>query len=159
MRSGLSWLWLSGLVIALDQLTKFAIQQGLSLHEYIPVLPFFNIVRVHNVGAAFSLFADADGWQRTFFIAVAGGASIFILYLLRKASGRPLYCIALALILGGALGNLIDRIAYGYVVDFLDVHYGTWHWPAFNVADSAITVGAALFIWDSFQKHPVTCQE
>jgi signal peptidase II len=150
-RDGLSWLWLSGLVIALDQISKLAIRMGLEVGDYIPVLPFFNIVRMHNTGAAFSLLADQPGWQRGFFIAVSLAASVFILHLLRKAGRRPAYCMALALILGGAVGNLIDRIWLGHVVDFLDFFAGSWHWPAFNVADSAITVGAALLIWDALR--------
>lgn len=151
-RNGLKWLWLSTLVIALDQLTKLLVIDHLTLYEAIPLTGFFNLVRAHNAGAAFSLLADQPGWQRLFFLAVGLIASGIIVHLLRKTRGRAMFCFSLALILGGALGNVIDRIAYGYVVDFLDVHLGTWHWPAFNVADSGITVGAVLLVVDSLRK-------
>ncbi|MCU0840649.1 MAG: signal peptidase II [Thiobacillaceae bacterium] len=155
-RKGLAWLWLSALVLSLDQITKLAVIDALAPYQdVIPLTAFFNLVHVHNTGAAFSLFADQPGWQRYFFLAVALVASTVILYLLRRTRGQPLFCAALALILGGALGNVIDRIAYGHVVDFLDFHAGGWHWPAFNVADSAITVGAALIILDSLRRKPV----
>lgn len=152
-RSGLNWLWLSALVIVLDQITKLLVIDSLALHETIPLTGFFNLVRAHNTGAAFSLLANEPGWQRLFFLAVGIIASGFIFHLLRKAQGRPLFCLALALILGGALGNVIDRIAYGHVVDFLDFYLGAWHWPAFNVADSGISVGAVLLILDSLRKR------
>ncbi|MBI5937578.1 MAG: lipoprotein signal peptidase [Betaproteobacteria bacterium] len=151
-KNGLKWLWLSALIIALDQLTKLLVIDSLTLHEAIPLTDFFNLMRAHNTGAAFSLLADQPGWQRLFFVAVALVASGIIFHLLRKTQGRPLFCFSLALILGGALGNVIDRIAYGHVVDFLDFYLGTWHWPAFNVADSGITVGAVLLIADSLRK-------
>lgn len=152
-KTGLAWLWLATLVLVLDQLTKLAVVQTMALHDFIPVTGFFNLVRAHNTGAAFSLLADQTGWQRLFFLAVGLVASGIIVHLLRKTRGRPLFCLALALILGGALGNVIDRLAYGYVVDFLDFYLGDWHWPAFNVADSGITVGAVLLILDSLRKH------
>lgn len=152
-KTGLAWLWLAALVLVLDQLTKLAVVQTMALHDFIPVTGFFNLVRAHNTGAAFSLLADQTGWQRLFFLAVGLVASGIIVHLLRKTRGRPLFCLALALILGGALGNVIDRLAYGYVVDFLDFYLGDWHWPAFNVADSGITVGAVLLILDSLRKH------
>jgi signal peptidase II len=152
-RSGLFWLWLAALTIVLDQLSKWVVVDRLSAYaDVIPLTGFFNLVHVHNTGAAFSLFADQPGWQRFFFLGIAVIATAVILYLLRKTAGRRRFSIALALILGGALGNVIDRIVYGYVIDFLDFYLGTWHWPAFNVADSAITLGAALLIWDSFRK-------
>ena len=151
-RNSLRWLWLSALVIALDQFTKRLVVDSLALHDAIPLTDFFNLVRAHNSGAAFSLLADQPGWQRLFFLAVGLVASGVIVHLLRKTQGRPLFCLALALILGGALGNVIDRAAYGYVVDFLDFYLGDWHWPAFNVADSGITVGAALLILDGLRK-------
>jgi len=151
--TGLAWLWLAVVVLALDQLTKLAIMDNLAAYrDVIPLTGFFNLVHVHNTGAAFSLFADQPGWQQTFFVVLALVAAGVILYLLRKTRGQPLFCAALALILGGAVGNLVDRVRYGHVIDFLDFYLGTWHWPAFNVADSAITVGAALLIWDSFRK-------
>jgi len=154
-RSGLFWLWLSALTILLDQITKLAVVDRLTAYvDVIPLTGFFNLVHVHNTGAAFSLFADQPGWQRFFFLGIAVVATVVILYLLQKTAGRPRFSIALALILGGALGNVIDRIVYGHVIDFLDFYLGTWHWPAFNVADSAITLGAALLIWDSFSTAP-----
>ncbi|TCS73996.1 signal peptidase II [Sulfuritortus calidifontis] len=153
-QSGLAWLWLAALVLVLDQMTKLAVIQTMALHDAIPVTDFFNLVRAHNTGAAFSLLADQPGWQRIFFLAIGLVASGVILHLLRKTRGRPLFCLALALILGGAVGNVIDRLAYGHVVDFLDFHLGDWHWPAFNVADSGITVGAVLLVWQSLRKQP-----
>ncbi|MBI5330609.1 MAG: lipoprotein signal peptidase [Betaproteobacteria bacterium] len=153
-RSGLIWLWLSLLTLVLDQLTKLWVIDAIAPYaEIVPVTGFFNLVHVHNTGAAFSLFADQPGWQRGFFLTVAVLASGVILYLLARTRGRTLFCIALALILGGALGNVIDRTLYGHVIDFLDVYAGAWHWPAFNVADSAITLGAALLIRDGFRKQ------
>ena len=153
-RSGLSWLWIAVLVAVLDQITKLmVIDQLVAYVDVIPLTSFFNLVHVHNTGAAFSLFADQPGWQRYFFLGIAVVASAVIFYLLRKAAGRPLYAIALTLILGGAIGNVIDRALYGHVIDFLDFYLGTWHWPAFNVADSAITVGAVMLVWDSFRKE------
>ena len=147
------WLWLSALVVLLDQLSKLAVIDRLSAYvDAIPLTGFFNLVHVHNTGAAFSLFADQPGWQRFFFLGIGVAAAAVIFYLLKKTAGRPRFSIALALILGGAIGNVIDRVLYGYVIDFLDFYLGTWHWPAFNVADSAISVGAALLIWDSFKK-------
>ncbi|MEW5786315.1 MAG: signal peptidase II [Pseudomonadota bacterium] len=154
-KSGLSWLWLALVVLALDQLTKLAVTANLAPYQdVIPLTGFFNLVHVHNTGAAFSLFADQPGWQRGFFLAVALAASAFILHLLRKTRGKPLFCGALALVLGGAVGNVIDRLLYGHVIDFLDVHALGWHWPAFNVADSGITVGAVLLVLDSLRKEP-----
>jgi len=151
--TGLRWLWLAGLALVLDQLTKLAIMGSLTAYQdVIPLTGFFNLVHVHNTGAAFSLFADQPGWQRAFFMVLASVAAVVIVYLLRRTRGQPLFCGSLSLILGGAVGNLIDRVQYGYVIDFLDFYVGTWHWPAFNVADSAITLGAALLIWDSFRK-------
>lgn len=152
---GLKWLWLSGLVLLLDQITKLAVMARLAPYQdVIPLTGFFNLVHVHNTGAAFSLFADQPGWQRFFFLGVAAVATVVILHLLHKTRGRPLFASALALILGGAIGNVIDRALYGHVIDFLDFYVGTWHWPAFNVADSAITLGAALLILESFKKEP-----
>ncbi|MEW6313660.1 MAG: signal peptidase II [Pseudomonadota bacterium] len=152
MRSWWAWLLVSAVVIVLDQTTKYAITQSFHFGEYLPVTSFFNLVLTYNTGAAFSLLADAGGWQHIFFVAVAVVASVVIVYLLRKHRDDRLFSFSLALILGGALGNLIDRIAIGKVVDFLDFYVGTYHWPAFNIADSAITVGALLLVWDSFKK-------
>lgn len=151
--TGLRWLWLAGLVLLLDQITKVMVMDSLvAYQDVIPLTGFFNLVHVHNTGAAFSLFADQAGWQRAFFVVLASVAAVVIVYLLRRTRGQPLFCGSLALILGGAVGNLVDRVLYGHVIDFLDFYVGAWHWPAFNVADSAITVGAALLIWDSFRK-------
>jgi len=152
LASGLRWLWLSGLVLLLDQITKLAVSNSLALHDAIPVTPFFSLVYWQNPGAAFSLFANQPGWQRSFFIFIALAATFIIFSLLRKTRGRPLFCAALALILGGAVGNVIDRFAYGHVVDFLLFHWRDWFYPAFNVADSGITVGAILLIMDSFRR-------
>jgi signal peptidase II len=150
--SGLVWLWLSGLVIGLDLLTKRLILANLEYQDSIPFTSFFNLVHVRNTGAAFSLFADQPGWQRGFFIAIALLVSAVIIHLLRKSQGRVLFCLSLALVLGGAIGNVIDRIAYGHVIDFLDFYWSTWHWPAFNVADIAITLGATMLVWDSLRE-------
>ena len=152
-KNGLPWLWLAALTLALDQITKLAVIANLAPYQdVIPLTGFFNLVHVHNTGAAFSLFADQPGWQRGFFMVVGVVASGLMIYLLRKTRGRPVFCLALALILGGALGNVIDRALYGHVIDFLDFHLAGWHWPAFNVADSGITVGAILLVLDSFRK-------
>lgn len=147
------WLGLAGLVILLDQLTKHAITARFGLGETADFTPFFSLTLAYNRGAAFSFLNDADGWQRWLFSAIAVIASVWIVGLLRKHREQKLFCAALALILGGALGNLIDRIAYGHVVDFLLFHWQEHYFPAFNVADSGITVGAALMLWDSY-KNP-----
>ena len=131
-----------------DQITKVLIAGLYELGEGTPVTSFFNIVRVHNTGAAFSFLADAGGWQRWLFTGLSAGASIFIVYLLYSHAGQRLFCFALTCVLGGAVGNLIDRVVYGYVIDFLDFYAAGWHFPAFNVADSAITLGAACLILD-----------
>jgi signal peptidase II len=155
MRDWRLWLLPSALVIALDQSTKHWIVQAFSFGEASAVTSFFNLVLAHNTGAAFSFLAGAGGWQRLFFIVVASVASVVILYLLRKHGRQTLFGLALSLVLGGALGNLIDRIRWGYVVDFLDFYYGSYHWPAFNVADMAITGGVILLVWDSFRKPDI----
>ena len=149
----LPWLGIALVVIVLDQLTKYWIHQTLTYGQAIEVLPFFNLVLVYNPGAAFSFLSDQPGWQKHFFIAVATLASGWVLYLLARHPHRRLFCFGLALILGGAIGNLIDRIALGAVIDFVDVHVAGYHWPAFNVADSSITCGAALLILGSFGKQ------
>ncbi len=146
------WLGLSALIVILDQITKLWISHHFVYGEHLAVTDFFNLVLAHNSGAAFSFLSDASGWQRWLFSAIAVIAAVWITWLLRKHEQEKLFCFALALILGGALGNLIDRIAYGYVVDFLDFYWGSYHFPAFNIADSAITCGAALLIWESFTK-------
>jgi signal peptidase II len=139
--------------MAVDQITKWAVFLGMEFHSMIPVLPFFSLVHVHNTGAAFSFLADAGGWQRWFFLGIGLAASLFILHLLRKHHREPVMATGLSLILGGALGNILDRVWHGFVVDFLYLHYEEFSWPAFNVADSAITVGAVLLIWDSLRRH------
>ncbi|MEO7559546.1 MAG: signal peptidase II [Nitrosospira sp.] len=139
-------------VLVLDFATKRWVESALFHGEQIPLTSFFNLVLTYNAGAAFSFLSDAAGWQRWFFSAIAGGASILIVYLLRKHAAEKLFCVALSLILGGALGNLWDRISLGHVVDFLDFHAAGYHWPAFNVADSAIFIGAMLLIVDGFRR-------
>jgi signal peptidase II len=147
------WLGLAAFVIVLDQLSKLAISSHFFYGESKSVITgFFNLVLAHNTGAAFSFLNDAGGWQRWMFTAIAVAASIWIVRLLRQHAQQTLFCLALALVLGGALGNLVDRVAYGYVVDFLDFYWANYHFPAFNVADSAISVGAALLLLDSFRK-------
>jgi signal peptidase II len=146
----LHWLWLSLIILALDLWTKSLAEQHLHLYQRIEVLPFFNITLAYNSGAAFSFLADAGGWQRWFFTAVAVVASVVIVAWLLKLRGERMVALALALILGGAIGNLWDRLTLGHVVDFLDFHWAGYHFPAFNVADSAITVGAILLIVDMF---------
>jgi signal peptidase II len=146
------WLALSALVIVLDQLSKAWITGHFAFGESFTVLSIFNLVLAHNTGAAFSFLNDAGGIQRWLFSIIAISASAWIIWLLRKHSAQVLFALALSMILGGALGNLIDRLAYGYVVDFLDFHWGIYHFPAFNLADSAITCGAFLLILDSFKE-------
>jgi len=148
------WLGLAFAVIVADHLTKWWISSTLDFQQAIPVLPFFSLVRVHNTGAAFSFLADASGWQRWFFIGVGILATVIIVRLLKNHGHEPRLAFPLALVLGGALGNVIDRVVLGHVVDFLYFHYRSFAWPAFNVADSAITVGAALLIWDSLRGKP-----
>ena len=151
-----TWLGLAFAVIVLDHLTKWWVTTSLDYQEAIPVLPFFSLVRVHNTGAAFSFLADAGGWQRWFFIAVGVIATVIIVRLLNRHAHEPRLAFSLALVLGGALGNVIDRVVLGHVVDFLYFHYQDFGWPAFNVADSAISVGAALLIWDSLFGKPAS---
>jgi signal peptidase II len=144
----LPWLILAVIIILADQFTKTLILGYYKLGDSTPVTSFFNIVRVHNTGAAFSFLAGAGGWQRWFFTGIGAVATIFILWMLRSHHAQKLFSFALACILGGAIGNVIDRLLHGYVVDFLDFYYGTWHFPAFNIADSAITLGAICLILD-----------
>lgn len=150
----LKWLWLSALVIVLDQASKWFMSSWLSLYETVAVVPFFNLTMAHNTGAAFSFLAQAGGWQRWFFAVIAFVVSVVLfVWLKRLSSTAKLEAISISLILGGAVGNLIDRVLLGYVVDFLDFYnyYGNYHFPAFNIADSAICIGAALLIIDSFR--------
>ena len=144
----LPWLGIAFIVILLDQFTKTLILGAFKLGDVHTVTSFFDIVRAHNTGAAFSFLAGASGWQRWFFIGLGTAAAIFIVWMLRSHGGQRLFGWALALILGGALGNVIDRLIHGYVVDFVQVHYAGRYFPAFNVADSAISVGAACLILD-----------
>jgi signal peptidase II len=147
-RGLLPWLGIALAIILLDQFTKTLILGFFELGDSRTVTSFFNVVRVHNTGAAFSFLAGASGWQRWFFVGLGIAAAGFIVWMLRSHGGQRLFAWALALILGGALGNVIDRLLHGYVVDFIQVHYAGWYFPSFNVADSAITVGAVLLILD-----------
>ena len=142
------WLGIALVIVLVDQFTKTLIVGYYHLGQSTPVTPFFNIVRAHNTGAAFSFLAGASGWQRWFFLVLGGAAAIFIIWMLKRHGHQKLFAWALALILGGAVGNVIDRAMHGYVVDFLDFHARGWHFPAFNVADSGITLGAILLILD-----------
>lgn len=147
------WLGIAAIVILLDQISKITILRTFRYAEEMAITSFFNLVLAFNKGAAFSFLSDQGGWQRYFFTGIALAAAGFILYLLRKHAGQRMFCWALALIMGGALGNLIDRIAYGHVIDFLDFHWrGLGHFPAFNIADSGITIGAILFIVDELRR-------
>jgi len=149
MRKLAPWYALALLLVVLDQLSKSWVSAGFGYGEARAVTGYFNLVLTHNQGAAFSFLATASGWQRGFFIAIAFVATVVITVLLVRHAGEKLFCFSLTLILGGAIGNVIDRILLGYVVDFLDFHAGDWHFPAFNLADSAITVGAVLMVADS----------
>jgi len=142
------WLFLALALLVVDQITKYAIASSYLLGETTYVTAFFNLTRVHNTGAAFSFLAGASGWQRWFFTAIGIAATVVILWMLRRHAGQRLLSFALACILGGALGNVIDRVIFGYVVDFLQFHYAGWYFPSFNIADSAITIGAASLIAD-----------
>ncbi|MFZ9298169.1 MAG: signal peptidase II [Hylemonella sp.] len=147
-RGMLRWLALAFGLLLLDQISKVLILTYYQLGDSTTVFSFLNIVRVHNSGAAFSFLADASGWQRWFFVAIGVVATIFILFMLRSHAGQRLFCFSLGCILGGAIGNVLDRLLHGYVIDFIDFHLQAWHFPAFNLADSAITVGAFCLILD-----------
>jgi signal peptidase II len=140
------------LVLLLDQLSKWSALSNLKLGITEEVLPFMNWLLLLNPGAAFSFLAQSSGWQRWFFTILGLAASLYILWLLRKNQSDKILSWALSLILGGALGNVLDRIMFGAVVDFIDLHYGNWHWPAFNIADSAISIGAALIVFSELRK-------
>ena len=143
--------WLVALVLLLDQLSKQVVIANMQLFDSIELLPVFNLTYVRNYGAAFSFLSDAGGWQRWFFTLIAVVISIVLaVWLAKNKPEQAKLNLALTLVLGGAIGNLIDRSVYGYVIDFLHVYYQNWHYPAFNIADSAICIGAALLIWDSF---------
>lgn len=153
----LKWLWLSFAILGLDQVTKWIIDRSMQVYESIELLPFFNLTYLRNQGAAFSFLSQAGGWQRWFFVSLSLLASGGIVYWLTRLGREQRWeAAAWALVLGGAVGNLIDRTAYGYVIDFLDVYYRDWHWPAFNVADSAITIGIGMLLLDSFRTRSPT---
>ena len=150
----LRWLVLIVLILAADQATKLWVLAALQPYEVIPVLPSLNLTLVFNEGAAFSFLAGASGWQRWFFVLIALGASLLIIWMLRKHRRNAFLCFGLALILSGAIGNLIDHLTVGAVVDFILVYWREYHWPAFNIADSCISVGAGVVIWDGFMRKP-----
>lgn len=150
MRNGL---WLAAFIVLLDQASKWGVDTQMQLFESIAIAPSVNLTYVHNTGAAFSFLSQAGGWQRWLFAGLAVVMSGFMtLWLLRLQAHQRLLACGLSLVLGGAIGNLIDRVAYGYVIDFIDVYYNNWHWPAFNIADSAICLGVALLLIDGI--HP-----
>ncbi|WP_020655026.1 signal peptidase II [Massilia niastensis] len=155
-RSGpslLPWLGIALIVVLLDQVTKITVERSFAYGETLPVTSFFNLILVYNPGAAFSFLGDAGGWQRYLFTGIAIAAVGYILYLLKRHAGQRLFCFSLALIMGGAVGNVIDRLAYGHVIDFLDFYWkGVGHFPAFNIADIGISVGAFLFILDELRR-------
>jgi signal peptidase II len=147
----LKWLWVSVVVLLLDQCTKLLADAMLVLHQPVAVVPYLSMYKAYNSGAAFSFLGDASGWQRWFFIALAMIViGVLVVWLRRLPAHETRTSLALSLILGGAAGNLVDRLVYGYVIDFIDVYYDSWHWPAFNVADAAISVGAFLLLLDAF---------
>ncbi|MEX2525157.1 MAG: signal peptidase II [Gammaproteobacteria bacterium] len=144
------WLWLTLLILILDQMTKYLVTQSFQLHESLTLFEGLNLTLVYNTGAAFSFLQDAGGWQRWFFIILTPVvAAIILVWMSRLEPNQDWLAAALALVLGGAAGNFTDRVIHGYVIDFIDVYYQQWHWPAFNVADSAITVGAVLLVIDA----------
>lgn len=151
-RGASNWLWLSALVVLVDQATKVLVSSSLELYERIVLLPVLELTRLHNEGAAFSLLAGASGWQRWFFILLGSGVSLLLMVWLRRirTQEQTLLALGLSLVLGGALGNVVDRVWLGHVVDFIHFHWGDRYFPAFNVADSAITVGAACLLLDAF---------
>ena len=155
----MKWLWVSVVVVLADQCTKLLADARLVLYQPVEVVPYFALRKAYNSGAAFSFLADASGWQRWFFIVLAMVViGVLFVWLRRLQAGEVRTRLALVLILGGAVGNVIDRLVYGYVIDFIDVYYGSWHWPAFNIADAAISVGAFLLLLEAFretrQKNP-----
>ncbi|MCH7345023.1 signal peptidase II [Pelomonas sp. CA6] len=146
------WLAIALLIILADQFTKLLILSSFQYGDSRTVTGFFNLVRVHNTGAAFSFLAGASGWQRWFFVLLGVASTGFIVWLLRRHGHQTVFALALSLIMGGAIGNVVDRLMHGYVVDFLQFHWGGWYFPSFNVADSAITVGALLLVWDELRR-------
>ncbi|MHB8536017.1 MAG: signal peptidase II [Sulfuricaulis sp.] len=144
------YLWIAAVVFVCDQLTKYVAADNLLRYGDAKLTPFLSFVLVHNTGAAFGILSNAGGWQNIFFIALALAACVIILWVIRRLESKDLLLVlGLMLILGGAAGNLIDRLIHGYVIDFIDIHYGSWHWPAFNIADSAITIGAVILAADA----------
>ncbi len=154
MPSFARWLVLAAAIVVADFLTKAWVLSAFHLHESVAVTSFFNLVLVMNPGASFSFLADAGGWQRWFFVGLALAICTWLLVMIRRHARERLMPAALVLVLGGALGNVIDRIRFGAVVDFLDVHLSGWHWPAFNVADSAISIGVVLLLWQQLTHKP-----
>jgi signal peptidase II len=153
-QSGLHWWWLIVLLFVADQFTKWLVVQNMELFSRITILPFFDLVHVRNYGAAFSFLSDQGGWQRWFFTVIALVISVVLVVFLRRQARELTWLnLGFALILAGALGNVLDRILFGYVVDFLDFYVGGYHWPAFNVADSCIVMGAGLVIFDGFKSN------
>jgi signal peptidase II len=148
----LAWLGLALVVVLLDQFSKTWVIGAFELNHSQPITSFFNLVRVHNSGAAFSFLAGASGWQRWFFVVLGTVASGFIVWMLKKHPTQTLFCFAVSMIMGGALGNVIDRLLHGHVVDFIQLHYGGWYFPAFNLADSAITLGAICLVLDEIRR-------
>ena len=146
------WLGVAVVVVLLDQVTKITMTRLLGYGQVEYVNHYLNLVMVYNKGAAFSFLSDQSGWQRYFFSALAAVVSVVIVWMLYRNPAQRMFCWSLSLILGGAVGNLIDRLVYGHVIDFIDFHVQHWHWPAFNVADSAITIGAALFVLDELRR-------
>ena len=145
--TALRWLWISSLVIFLDQFSKYGISAAFSLYEHYPITSWFSLVLLHNTGAAFSFLSSETGWQRWFFVSTAIFISlILVIWIKRTAPQEVLLPCAIALVLGGSAGNLIDRIVHGYVIDFILIHYRQWYFPAFNLADTAITTGAVLIV-------------
>ena len=154
--SSIKWLWITFIFLVIDQVSKQWVAGAMELYQSIKVLPFFNITYAQNPGAAFSFLADQGGWQRWFFTIIAAVASVvFLIWLKRTPKNQPLLAAALACMLSGAVGNLIDRVLFGYVIDFLDFHWQGYSFPTFNVADSIIFIGAALMILDSFQQEKI----
>jgi len=155
----LHWLWLTAAVMIVDQATKLWVDGSFEKYERLTILPFFNLTLAYNQGAAFSFLAGAGGWQRWFFTAIAAVVSVVLVIWLRKLPKTDWWnAVSLSLILGGALGNLFDRVVYGHVIDFLDFHWQGYHFPAFNIADSAITVGAAMMVLEMFRNPDKTGQ-
>jgi signal peptidase II len=150
----LKWFWLSAVVLLLDQGSKLLADARLVFYEPVPLLPFFNLRLAYNTGAAFSFLGNAGGWQRWFFAGISVlVVGVLVVWMRRLKPEQWQLSLAFALIIGGALGNLIDRLVYGHVIDFIDVYYKTWHWPTFNIADSAITLGAGLLLLDAWVAH------